>query len=140
MDRIVDESGLMSRIIWRIMPILMLVYLVAVIDRSNIGFAKLQMAREMKMSEQAFGLASSLFSIGYLLCEIPSTLAIHHFGARAWLTRIFVSWGAITVAMAFVTSDRTFTVMRFLLGIAEAGARETARRARWSSRDSPSPW
>jgi sugar phosphate permease len=122
MDRTVDEPQLMSRIIWRIMPILMLVYLVAVIDRSNIGFAKLQMAREMKMSEQAFGLASSLFFIGYLLFEIPSTLAIHRFGARAWLTRILMSWGAITVAMAFVTSDRTFTVMRFLLGIAEAGA------------------
>jgi sugar phosphate permease len=122
MDRIVDEPRLMSRIIWRIMPILMLVYLVAVIDRSNIGFAKLQMASEMKMSEQAFGLASSLFFIGYLLFEIPSTLAIHRFGARAWLTRILVSWGVITVAIAFVTSDRTFTVMRFLLGIAEAGA------------------
>ena len=122
MDRVVDETKLMSRIIWRIMPILMLVYLVAVIDRSNIGFAKLQMARELKMSEQAFGLASSLFFIGYLICEIPSTLAIHRFGARAWLTRILVSWGAVTVAMAFVSSDWTFTVIRFLLGIAEAGA------------------
>src|SRR3984957_9816193 len=122
MDRVVDEPKLMSRIIWRIMPILMLVYLVAVIDRSNIGFAKLQMARELKMSEQAFGLASSLFFIGYLICEIPSTLAIHRFGARAGLTRILVSWGAITVAMAFVSSDWPVTVMRFLLGIAEAGA------------------
>jgi sugar phosphate permease len=118
----VDEPSLMSRIIWRIMPLLMLVYLVAVIDRSNIGFAKLQMARELKMSEQAFGLASSLFFIGYLICEIPSTLAVHRFGARAWLTRILVSWGAVTVAMAFVTSDKMFTVMRFLLGVAEAGA------------------
>jgi MFS family permease len=118
----IDEAKLMSRIIWRIMPLLMLVYLVAVIDRSNIGFAKLQMARELNMSEQAFGLASSLFFIGYLICEIPSTLAVHRFGARAWLTRILVSWGAVTVAMAFVTSDKMFTVMRFLLGIAEAGA------------------
>jgi MFS family permease len=122
MDRTVDEPQLMSRIIWRVMPILMLVYLVAVIDRSNIGFAKLQMARELKMSEQAFGLASSLFFIGYLICEIPSTLAIHRFGARAWLTRILVSWGAVTVAMAFVSSDWMFTVMRFVLGVAEAGA------------------
>jgi MFS family permease len=122
MDRVIDEAKLMSRIIGRVMPILMLVYLVAVIDRSNIGFAKLQMARELKMSEQAFGLASSLFFIGYLICEIPSTLAIHKFGARAWLTRILVSWGAVTVAMAFVTSDWMFTLMRFLLGVAEAGA------------------
>src|SRR6201996_7291934 len=122
MDRVIDEAKLMSRIIARVMPILMLVYLVAVIDRSNIGFAKLQMARELKMSEQAFGLAASLFFIGYLICEIPSTLAIHKFGARAWLTRILVSWGAVTVAMAFVSSDWMFTVMRFLLGIAEAGA------------------
>ncbi len=122
MDRVLDEAKLMSRIIRRVMPLLMLVYLVAVIDRSNIGFAKLQMARELKMSEQAFGLASSLFFIGYLICEIPSTLAIHKFGARAWLTRILVSWGAVTVAMAFVSSDWMFTVMRFLLGVAEAGA------------------
>lgn len=122
MDGIIDEAKLMARIIRRIMPILMLVYLTAVIDRSNIGFAKLQMAREMNMSEQAFGLASSLFFIGYLLFEIPSTLAVHRFGARKWLTRILVSWGAITVAMAFVSSDKMFTVMRFLLGVAEAGA------------------
>jgi sugar phosphate permease len=122
MDGMADEPKLMSRIIWRIMPLLMLVYLVAVIDRSNIGFAKLQMVRELKMSEQAFGLASSLFFIGYLLFEIPSTLAVDRFGARTWLTRILVSWGAITVAMAFVTSDTTFTVARFLLGVAEAGA------------------
>jgi MFS family permease len=100
----------------------MLVYLVAVIDRSNIGFAKLQMAREMGLSEQAFGLASSLFFIGYLLFEVPSTLAIHRFGARTWLTRILLSWGAVTVAMAFVTSDKLFPVMRFALGVAEAGA------------------
>jgi MFS family permease len=122
MERSIDESRLMSRIIWRIMPILMLVYLVAVIDRSNIGFAKLQMAREMGLSEQAFGLASSLFFIGYLLFEVPSTLAIHRFGARTWLTRILLSWGAVTVAMAFVTSDKLFPVMRFALGVAEAGA------------------
>src|ERR1700756_3337341 len=112
MERGIDDSRLMSRIIWRIMPILMLVYLVAVIDRSNIGFAKLQMAREMGLSEQAFGLASSLFFIGYLLFEVPSTLAIHRFGARTWLTRILLSWGAVTVAMAFVTSDKLFPVMR----------------------------
>jgi MFS family permease len=122
MDIVIDEAKLMSRIIGRVMPILMLVYLVAVIDRSNIGFAKLQMAHELKMSEQAFGLAASLFFVGYLICEIPSTLAIHKFGARAWLTRILVSWGAVTVAMAFVSSDWMFTVMRFWLGVAEAGA------------------
>jgi MFS family permease len=122
MERSIDESRLMSRIIWRIMRILMLVYLVAVIDRSNIGFAKVQMAREMGLSERAFGLASSLFFIGYLLFEVPSTLAIHRFGARTWLTRILLSWGAVTVAMAFVTSDKLFPVMRFALGVAEAGA------------------
>src|ERR1700748_24235 len=119
MEVVIDEEKLMSRIIAQVIPILMLVYLVAVIDRSNIGFAKLQMVRELKMSEQAFGLASSLFFIGYLICEIPSTRAIHKFGARAWLTRILVSWGAVTVAMAFVSSDWMFTVMRFVLGVAE---------------------
>lgn len=116
------QTKLMSRLVWRVMPLLMLVYLIAVIDRANIGFAKLQMVKDLGMSEQAFGLAASLFFIGYLVFEVPSTLAVHRFGARRWLARILFTWGAVTVALAFVRSDTMFTVLRFLLGVAEAGA------------------
>ncbi|NVO16111.1 MAG: MFS transporter [Rhodoplanes sp.] len=112
----------MSRVLWRVMPLLMLAYLTAVIDRANIGFAKLQMVRDLGISEQAYGLAASLFFIGYLVFEIPSTLAVNRFGARKWISRILLSWGVVTVVMAWTTSETMFTVLRFLLGVAEAGA------------------
>ena len=100
------QEATMSRIVWRLMPLVMLVYLMAVIDRANVSFAKLQMVKDLGMSETTYGLAASLFFIGYLVFEVPSTLALNRFGARAWLARILVSWGAVTVA----------------LGVAEAGA------------------
>ena len=112
----------MSRIVWRLMPLVMLVYLMAVIDRANVSFAKLQMVKDLGMSESTYGLAASLFFIGYLVFEVPSTLALNRFGARVWLARILVSWGAVTIALAFTTSHGMFTVLRFLLGVAEAGA------------------
>jgi MFS family permease len=104
------------------MPLVMLVYLMAVIDRANVGFAKLQMVKDLGMSETTYGFAASLFFIGYLVFEVPSALALNRFGARVWLTRILVSWGAVTVALAFTTSHGMFTALRFLLGVAEAGA------------------
>ena len=112
----------MARIVWRLMPLLMLVYLMAVIDRANVSFAKLQMVKDLGMSETTYGLAASLFFIGYLVFEVPSTLALSRFGARLWLARILISWGAVTVALAFTSSHAMFTVLRFLLGVAEAGA------------------
>lgn len=117
-----QQKQLMTRVFWRVMPLLTLAYLVAIIDRANVGFAKLQMVKDLGMSEQAFGLAASLFFVGYLVFEIPSTLAVHKYGARRWIARILVSWGIVTVAMAFAWSDTVFTVLRFLLGVAEAGA------------------
>lgn len=116
------QEATMSRIVWRLMPLVMLVYLMAVIDRANVSFAKLQMVKDLGMSETTYGLAASLFFIGYLVFEVPSTLALNRFGARAWLARILVSWGAVTVALAFTSSHAMFTVLRFLLGVAEAGA------------------
>ena len=116
------QDKLMTRVMWRVMPLVMLVYLTAVIDRANIGFAKLQLTKDLGMSEQAFGLGASLFFIGYLVFEIPSALAVHKFGARVWLTRILFTWGLVTIAFAWVRSDTMFTFLRFLLGVAEAGA------------------
>jgi MFS family permease len=116
------QEATMTRIVWRTMPLVMLVYLMAVIDRANVGFAKLQMVKALGMSETTYGFAASLFFVGYLVFEVPSTLALNRYGARVWLARILVSWGAVTVALAFTTSHTMFTVLRFLLGIAEAGA------------------
>lgn len=117
-----DQEATMTRIVWRTMPLVMLVYLMAVIDRANVGFAKLQMVKALGMSETTYGFAASLFFVGYLVFEVPSTLALNRYGARVWLARILVLWGAVTVALAFTTSHTMFTVLRFLLGVAEAGA------------------
>src|SRR5690348_13894617 len=111
----------MAKTARRLMPILVLMFLISFIDRQNVGFAKLQMVHSLGMTEAAFGLASSLFFIGYLLFEVPSTLALHRFGARLWLARIMATWGAVTVAMAFTHSMGLFYVFRFALGVAEAG-------------------
>jgi MFS family permease len=116
-----DEQRVMSKIARRLLPILVVMFLISFIDRQNVGFAKLQMIHSLGMTEAAFGLASSLFFIGYLLFEVPSTLALHRFGARVWLARIMLTWGAITVLMGFTTSMPVFCVLRFALGIAEAG-------------------
>ena len=111
----------MAKTARRLMPILVLMFLISFIDRQNVGFAKLQMVHSLGMTEAAFGLASSLFFIGYLLFEVPSTLALHRFGARVWLARIMLTWGAITVLMGFTTSMGIFCGLRFALGVAEAG-------------------
>ncbi len=116
-----DERQIIERIIWRIMPLVVLMYLAAIIDRANVGFAKLQMVGDLKMSEAAFGHGSSLFFVGYLLFEIPSTLAVHKFGARIWFARIMMSWGVATVLLAFAFDGVNFAILRILLGIAEAG-------------------
>lgn len=117
-----QQEATLSRIVWRTMPLVMLVYLMAVIDRANVGFAKLQMVKDLGMSETTYGFAASLFFVGYLVFEVPSTLALNRYGARLWLARILLSWGAVTVALAFTTSHAMFTGLRFLLGVAEAGA------------------
>ncbi|MEX3933736.1 MFS transporter [Paraburkholderia phymatum] len=115
------EQAVVKKIAWRLMPLLIVMFLIAFIDRQNVGFAKLQMVHALGMSEASYGLGASLFFIGYLLFEVPSTLALHRFGARLWLARIMVTWGAITVAMAFTRSMELFYVFRFALGVAEAG-------------------
>ncbi|WP_250520734.1 MULTISPECIES: MFS transporter [unclassified Caballeronia] len=115
------DSALLKRLFWRLMPLVTLMYLVAVIDRQNVGFAKLQMVHALGMSETAYGLASSLFFIGYLVFELPSVMAVHRFGARMWFARIVLTWGLLTIFLGFVTSGSMFTALRFLLGAAEAG-------------------
>lgn len=103
------------------MPIIIGLYLCAIIDRSNIGFAKLQMLGALHLSEIGFALGSSFFFFSYVLVEIPSALAAYRFGARLWFARIAFTWGLVTVLIAFSNSGYTFYTLRFLLGAAEGG-------------------
>ncbi|WP_145248428.1 MFS transporter [Pseudomonas oryzihabitans] len=115
------ESVLIRRITHKLIPFLVLLYLVAYIDRSAVGFAKLHMGADVGIGDAAYGLGAGLFFIGYFLFEVPSNLLLERFGARRWFARILITWGAITMGMAFVQGPTSFYVMRFLLGVAEAG-------------------
>lgn len=114
-------AAIVRKIVRHLMPVLGIMYLIAYIDRQNIGYAKLQMVGDLGISESAFGLGSSLFFIGYLLFELPSNLFLAKVGARVWFARIMVSWGAVTLALAFTQSATMYYVLRFLLGALEAG-------------------
>src|SRR5690606_7357388 len=115
------EDLLFGKILWRLMPILFISYIVAYIDRVNVGFAKLQMLQDLNFSAEVYGLGSGIFFVGFLLFEIPSNLLLYRFGARAWLTRIMVTWGILSVLTMFFTTPTQFYIVRFLLGVAEAG-------------------
>jgi len=116
-----QELRLIRRITLKLIPFLILLYLIAYVDRSAVGFAKLHMGADVGIGDAAYGLGAGLFFIGYFLFEIPSNLMLDRFGARRWFARIMLTWGAITIGMAFVQGPHSFYVMRFLLGAAEAG-------------------
>jgi MFS transporter, ACS family, tartrate transporter len=106
---------------FRLLPMLGLGYGAAFIDRVNISFASLQMNRDLHFSSSIYGLGAGLFFLGYATCEIPSNLLLYRFGARRWLARIMLTWGVLAVGMMFVKTPTQFYIMRFLLGMAEAG-------------------
>jgi MFS family permease len=120
-----DERSLESRtiraVIIRIVPLIMALYFVNYLDRTNLGIAKADISAHLELSATMFGLASGIFFIGYVLVEVPSNLALERFGARRWLARIAVSWGIVVVAISFAPNATTLLALRFLLGIAEAG-------------------
>lgn len=115
------EARTLRRVSWRIVPLIMLLYFIAYIDRVNIGFAALNMKQDLGFSASILGFGAGIFFWGYFLCEVPSNIALHRFGARKWIARIMFSWGVISGAMAFVQGPLSFYVIRFLLGAAEAG-------------------
>ncbi|MEK6422721.1 MAG: MFS transporter [Burkholderia gladioli] len=115
------EAATYRKVTWRLAPLLMLCYVVAYLDRVNVGFAKLQMATDLNLSDTVYGLGAGIFFFGYFLFEVPSNIILHRVGARVWIARIMITWGLISAAMMFVTTPAMFYVMRFLLGIAEAG-------------------
>lgn len=115
------EKRTISRITWRIVPYIMLLYFIAFLDRVNIGFASLTMNQDLGLSSTAFGLGAGIFFVGYFLFEVPSNLILHKVGARIWIARVMVTWGLVSGCMAFVQGETSFYILRFLLGVAEAG-------------------
>ena len=111
----------LTKVGWRLLPFLLLLYVVAWIDRVNIGFAALQMNEDLGFSATVFGLGAGIFFWGYALFEVPSNLILVRVGARFWIARIMITWGVVSVAMLFVQGPVSFYLLRFLLGVAEAG-------------------
>jgi MFS family permease len=116
-----DEQRIIGMLTRRLIPFLALIYVVAYVDRSVVGFAKLHMNAAIGLSDAAYGLGAGLFFIGYFLCEVPSNLALERFGARVWFARILFTWGVITMATSLAQGAASFYTLRFLLGAAEAG-------------------
>lgn len=115
------EAAAYGRVKWRLIPFLMLCYVLAYLDRVNVGFARLQMLDQLAFSEKAYGLGAGLFFVGYILCGVPSNVLLHRIGARRWIAAIMIAWGALSSLTAFVTTPLQFCVVRFFLGVAEAG-------------------
>ena len=115
------DVGVLKKVNWRLLPVAMLLFFMSLLDRTNISFAALEMNKDLGLSLPQYGVAASIFYVGYVLFEIPSNFALARTGARIWLTRIMVTWGIVVVAMAFVQGSTSLYVVRFLLGVAEAG-------------------
>ena len=115
------QESIYRKVTWRIMPLLLVCYIVAYLDRVNVGFAKLQMMQALDFSDVVYGLGAGIFFIGYFIFEVPSNIILHKVGARLWIGRIMISWGFLSAGMMLVSNETAFYIMRFLLGVAEAG-------------------
>lgn len=115
------EDAVTARVMRRLLPFLLLMYMLAFLDRANIGFAQKALQHDTGLSNAAFAFGAGVFFVGYALFEVPSNLLLHRIGARLCISRIMISWGLISAAMIFVNTPMTFYVLRFLLGVAEAG-------------------
>ncbi|MDI9651008.1 MFS transporter [Burkholderia cenocepacia] len=116
-----SDALLFRKIAWRIVPFLFLCYVVSFLDRINIGFAQLQMKHDLGFSDAMYGLGAAVFYVGYVFCEVPSNMLLARFGARRTFTRIMLLWGLASTGMMFVSQPSHFYVLRFLLGVFEAG-------------------
>ncbi|SEE28320.1 MFS transporter, ACS family, tartrate transporter [Rhizobiales bacterium GAS191] len=115
------EAAIIKKIAWRIMPLAIIAYCIAYIDRTNIAVAALTMNKDLGFSATIYGLGAGVFFLGYFIFEIPSNVILERVGARLWIARIMFTWGIFSAACAFVTGPVSFMVIRFLLGVAEAG-------------------
>ena len=114
-------NSILRKVAWRLVPLLGVLYFFAFLDRVNVGFAALTMNADLGLSSAVFGLGAGIFFLGYVAFEVPSNGLLERFGARVWIARIMLSWGVLSASMAFVQGPTSFYVVRFLLGVAEAG-------------------
>lgn len=125
MGRIADtpdfERAVYRKVTWRLLPLLFLCYILAYIDRVNVGFAKLQMQQDLGMSDAVYGIGAGVFFFGYFLFEVPSNIMLQKVGARRWIAPIMMLWGVVSAATMFATTAASFYALRFLLGILESG-------------------
>src|ERR1700722_19579248 len=105
------QAQIRRKVAWRLIPFLGLLYLLAFLDRVNVGFAALTMNADLKFSASTFGTGAGIFFLGYVLCGVPSNLMLHRFGARRWIAITMVSWGVISTAMAFIGSPGGFYIL-----------------------------
>src|SRR3954462_6362174 len=115
------EKSTVKKTMKRILPFILILYVVAFLDRVNLGYAALEMNADLALTAEAFGLLSGLFFISYFLFEVPSNLILHKVGARLWIARIMITWGLVSASFIFITNPSSFYILRFVLGIAEAG-------------------
>ena len=115
------ERSAIRRVTWRLVPFLIACYFVAFLDRVNVGFAALQMNKDLGFSPTVYGWGAGIFFLGYFLFEVPSNIALERVGARKWIARIMVTWGIVSAGTALVTGPWSFMGLRFLLGAMEAG-------------------
>ena len=117
----VDARGMYRRITFRLIPYMFLLYILAYLDRVNVGYAALQMKADLHMSDAVYGTGAGLFFIGSALFDIPSNLILAKVGPRKWMARIMISWGIVATCLSLVRTPHEFYALRFLLGISEAG-------------------
>jgi MFS family permease len=120
-DQYTQRAAVYKKAAWRIVPFLCLCLVAAYLDRVNVGFAKLQMMNDLAFSNTVYGVGAGIFFLGYVIFEVPSNMLLHRVGASMWIARIMITWGLIGGAMAFVQNATQFYILRFLLGVAEAG-------------------
>jgi ACS family tartrate transporter-like MFS transporter len=118
---VIPEEKVFAKIAWRLMPLLIAAYVLNYLDRNNLGFAALTMNRELGLTATQFGRAAGILFLGYCFFEVPSNIALYRVGPRVWLARIMISWGLISAGTIFVTGSWSLYLLRFLLGVAEAG-------------------
>jgi ACS family tartrate transporter-like MFS transporter len=117
----IDSQALFRKITWRLIPYLFVLYILAYLDRVNVGFAALDMQRDLHLSNTVYGTGAGIFFLGYALFDLPSNLLLARFGARRWIARIMITWGLVATGMAFISGPHSFYLLRFLLGLGEAG-------------------
>src|SRR5215469_17051116 len=115
------EARTVRKVRARIIPLVFVLFVVAVLDRNNIGFAALTMNKDLAITSQQYGFIAGIFFFGYFIFEIPSNLLLHRVGARVWIARILISWGIVAMLTGFAKTAVHLYILRFLLGVAEAG-------------------